>query len=448
MGWTSCRPMGSARATMLGLAMVSGGCDALIGLEGPTKETTDASKEDARAATHDSGRDDAGAGDFGRHDATVDADAAWVEAPHPSQPQIIDIHQFVPLPSSPTIVPITFTSYPFAADVNALVSQLNAAHYWDVLGEYGVTVVNSGAPLAGGDAPTTVTDTDVQAFLTQMFTGDAGAPAAFGTPSASSVYMLYYPTGTTVNPFGETGCVDLQAYHSDFLLGGVDVAYAVVLDCSSGEDGIFNSASAEMLSALTDPDNTSTPRYAELNVDYLAWEQTGDAIEVGSLAVITTTDDSVMLGGVAFPVARAWSNKSALAGHDPAVPADPAAGPYFNSAPVLNDAIHGQFFPGSAAAYPTTGVHIPVGQSGVIDVDLFSDGPTAPWTVTAQTIEQMTGTGDGDLTFSFDRSTGVNGDVLHLTITVASNPATNGQVFVLSSTLGAITHYWYGAVGN
>ena len=93
----------------------------------------------------------------------------------------------------------------------------------------------------------------------------------------------------------------------------------------------------------------------------------------------------------------------------------------------------------------TKGVQIPVGTSKTIDVRLLSDAPTSgPWKVTAVTVSESA----PSLGFSFDRNTGVNGDVLKLTITAKSKGGFGGTVFQLRSTLGGKTNYWMGFVAN
>jgi len=89
----------------------------------------------------------------------------------------------------------------------------------------------------------------------------------------------------------------------------------------------------------------------------------------------------------------------------------------------------------------TKGVKIPVGQMKTIDVDLWSDRAKNPWTVSAQQTS-----GSGNLSFSFDTTTGQNGDVLHLTITSVKSTAFNASGFYVQSTDGAYTHKWYGLV--
>jgi len=94
------------------------------------------------------------------------------------------------------------------------------------------------------------------------------------------------------------------------------------------------------------------------------------------------------------------------------------------------------------------GVHIPVGQSKTIDVDLYSDADTGgPWTVSAQDLNALMGA-PAALSFAFDRTKGQNGEKLHLTIKATKATQFNASVFFLISKLGGRTNLWLGLVGN
>ena len=90
---------------------------------------------------------------------------------------------------------------------------------------------------------------------------------------------------------------------------------------------------------------------------------------------------------------------------------------------------------GSAAE--THGLQIQIGSSRMIDVDLFSAGSIPNgWTVAVYPYESFYG-GTASLAFSLDRSTGGNGDVLHLTITaLRTNPSLGVDPFFILSTYG------------
>ena len=136
---------------------------------------------------------------------------------------------------------------------------------------------------------------------------------------------------------------------------------------------------------------------------------------------------------------------AALGSHDPCQP-HPSADAYFNSAPALPDSVAFTF---SGQKVTTKGVRIPVGATGTVELDLFSDGPTSgPWTVSA--VDVLTWVNQKpELSFTFDRDHGVNGEKVHLSISVlAKDPSFGAEFFAIVSTLGDQQNIWYGTVGN
>jgi hypothetical protein len=92
------------------------------------------------------------------------------------------------------------------------------------------------------------------------------------------------------------------------------------------------------------------------------------------------------------------------------------------------------------------GLKLAAGATTTIDLQLFSEGPTTgPWTVSVYdaTAFITNSTADANLELSLDKSTGQNGDVLHLTITAKSYAPNFGEWegldaagFVIFSDLG------------
>ena len=145
-----------------------------------------------------------------------------------------------------------------------------------------------------------------------------------------------------------------------------------------------------------------------------------------------------------YAVQRIWSNAAAAGSHDPCVPAQPGA--YFNAAPVLPDTITLDL--GSGQKVTTQGVRIPVGQSRTIDVQLYSDAPTAgPWTVGAFNLAMLENK-PAALTLSLDATTGSNGDVVHLTITPLRAEPSGLEAFYVASELAGRETLWVGLVSN
>jgi hypothetical protein len=99
----------------------------------------------------------------------------------------------------------------------------------------------------------------------------------------------------------------------------------------------------------------------------------------------------------------------------------------------------------------TKGMVVPVGSSKVVEVDLFSDGPTSgPIKVKAVDLLYTVYGGSGlpkTLAFVWDRTTGLNGEKLHLAVTVSSASFLGGaHAFLIFATLGDRQQVWPGLV--
>ena len=87
------------------------------------------------------------------------------------------------------------------------------------------------------------------------------------------------------------------------------------------------------------------------------------------------------------------------------------------------------------------------GAEKTVDVALYSDGPTAAWTVSAVDGNELAN-GTADLAFQFDRTTGQNGDTLHMTVHRLQATASGSTLVLVTSKLGAHTNTWTGYIGN
>jgi hypothetical protein len=132
-------------------------------------------------------------------------------------------------------------------------------------------------------------------------------------------------------------------------------------------------------------------------------------------------------------IQRAWSNRAARALLDPCVPQITST-PYFGATPQLGSVIYPVQGGGSIT---TAGLKLEVGQTQTIDVTLFSEAPMpGPFRVTPYDFGYLLG-GPSNLSLALDRTSGQNGDTLHLTIRVlSSNPTVGGEAFILYSEYG------------
>jgi hypothetical protein len=342
---------------------------------------------------------------------------------------------------SPQIYPVFFAGddATTVASLTDFSQNVGSTSYWTATtSEYGVgAATGHPAIMLTQAAPTTIDDSAIQSWLATEFAGTDGFP----TPDANTLIVLYYPASTTITLQGATSCQQFGGYHNSASVNGQQVAYAVVPRCT-GID-LTGAASHELIEAATDPQPMVNPAYVQVDEGDLVWQLLLGGGEVGDMCaqfpnVFTT-----------FPpfnhtVQRTWSNKAAKAGHDPCVP-QLAGEVYFNAAPVLPD-----MAPINLGGQTATikSVSIPVGQSKTIPVQLFSDGPMAPWTVSAVDPAVSLGAPAPLLSFSFDKTTGSNGDTLNLTITVMTAGQGNVEVFFVKSTSGSTHFDWFGAVSN
>jgi len=384
-------------------------------------------------------------------DASPDAPAPY-PAPFPAPPTAVTGGG--PVLAHPRLVPVTFSN-DAGSDAAALVdftNKVGKTAYWSALSEYGVGAGSATTAVALTEtAPMNIDDSAIQTWLAGKL--DANDPA-WPTADANTIYVLYYPAGTTITISSgggtATSCAQFGAYHSNTTLdashGSINVAYAVIPRCASFDSlSMLDSATAatshELVEASTDPYPNAAPAgYQQVDDADLAWAFVLGGGELGDLCA-QQLSSFTKFAELPYTVQRFWSNASAAAGHDPCVPTLPNE-VYFQAAPVLDTVSL------SGAPGPLNGVTIPVGQSKVVNVELFSDAPTSgPWTVQALDYAQLT-SGTADLSFSFDRTTGSNGAVLKLTITVVRAGQYGFEPFILKSTLGSATSLWIGIVGN
>lgn len=384
----------------------------------------------------------------GSNPAPGDASApSGYPAPHPSPPQVISLGGPV---IAPTIVPITWTGDPFAADIDAFTAKVGASAWWAaVTAEYGAGTATSAAPVhVQTAAPATIDDTAIQQFIKSNVGGLL--PAA----KQGMVYAFFYPAGTTVTWYGAASCAQNEGYHWDLAIDATTkVSYVVVPRCDTavgapgitGIDAMTLVASHEYVEAATDPFPTLAPAYGALDPAHTIWGVLED-VEIGDLCT-WVQGVTIKPPDLGYVVQRIWSNAAITAGHDPCIPA-PQDEVYFNSVPVLGDDV-------SVTSYgqPTTtkGLSIPVGQTRTVDVVLYSDGPTGgPWTLTAADAPSYgIPPGTHNLSLVFDPPQGRNGDHVKLTITVnAYDPQTGAAPFMITSTLGQRQNTWFGLAGK
>jgi hypothetical protein len=327
----------------------------------------------------------------------------------------------------------------YASDTGAgvadtMLSRIGATDYWSAATkEYGVGPATSlPAATLTSAAPATVDDADVRTWLKQKL--DAQDPV-LAVPDDDTAYVFVLPPTTKVTRKGAALCGLIGGYHDELTLAnGRGVAYVVVPQCASflgmkGSDALTFILSHELVETSTDP-YPATAKSNTLGERDVVWQAMWGGEEAGDLCALT--ENAVRLPDLDLLVQRTWSNAAARAGHAPCVPAAGAVG--FGAAPVLPD---GAIYGTSKVAM----VALAVGASRTIDVQLFSEAPTADFTVAALDLasaESKTTTPELALTFEGGAKTfvGHNGDVAKLTVTALRTGSQPGgtSLFMIAAT--------------
>jgi len=386
---------------------------------------------------------DSGAADTGA-DADNGAPSDTYPFPHPPLPQIQNLGGVVM--KAPKLVPVIYAQDGYRAQIEAFLQQLVASQYLaDATSPYGAGKATLAAPIELPDVPpATADDLDTQALLAAHI-GKGGWPAA----TDDTLFMVFYPQTTKVTyPKLGQACVDFWSYHLEMPLdGGGRAAYAVEPRCGklwgmTGFDVISARASHDLVNAMVDAFPISSPAWHVTDDDHFAWSVAPGG-QPANMCAWQRDGYARVVGN--FIVQRTWSNAMAAQSHDPCLPA--SAGPFFAAAPIFPDTV--SITGGAWGSRATKGVRIPVGQKRTLDVVLFSDGPTDAFNVQAQDVDQILDPqSTGKLDFAWDRTTGKNGEKLHLTITALATGKYGGAELVIWATSGSTTHAWWGFVAN
>lgn len=392
----------------------------------------------------DSAQTDAGQPDASLVDVTMDAPLEAAALPPVPSVQYLGGTVL----NAPQVIPILYSIDSKVADVQAFLGALGTSTYFQqVTAEYvdGGSALTAVNPIVLTDTPpSTIDDTQIGPWLANLVQSDAGLPP----PAQGNIYVIFYPSTTTVTvkAAGWTLCSNNLGYHT----ASPTLVYAVIPDCgpvvgrtTTALDSVTSIASHEIVEAVTDPlgseDNLG---WVTLDAQHAVWNFS-PGTEIGDLCAFQPQSYQRIVG--AYVVQRMWSNASAAAGHDTCVPL--LSTPYFNAIPLFTGSVP---IVGPLGQVTTAGVLVPVGQSATIQVQFLSDGPTGDWNVIAQN-EPPTSL---PLKFSWDTSTGNNGDVRNLTITRMSNDTSGrgGSEFRLESVGSGVSagqqSLWWGFVGQ
>jgi hypothetical protein len=404
------------------------------------------------------------AGHTGAADVTVTATVdAGKFTTLPSPPQVVNDDGGVL--SSPIIVAIFFNNDDPSLEptLQEFYKGLGTSSVWKAATEYGVGPATTQIVELNEAAPATIDDTpDQQGDNTALETWLLGEITNKTLPAVTpnTTYMINYPTGTTVTSMGNQ-CVDFDGYHSDMQDNDNNlISYGVVPRCtdmgSTTEITFTSTVTHEAIEAATDPWPDYSPAWAQADNAHLFFDEANDGSEVADMC---ENDPEAYYAFSDFPytVQRIWSNKAALAGHDPCVPELPNT-VFFNAVPELPDTGPFDYY---GSTVDVSSISIPVGGTKTVYLDLYSDGSVPDWDVTVFDLNVFNGAPANQalLTINQTVTTGNNGDRIPVEITVksAGDPNTNGEIqnteiFAIVSSQGlsetAPAHFWYGIVTN
>ena len=389
-------------------------------------------------ALHDSGGGHADSGAGADASGGTDSGGAFVPAPHPPFPKLVNSGGSVL--TTPKVVGVFFSNYDHIAEVDAMLQGLptvklpNGESFWSsAVGEYGVgplTVLPSIKLTTA--APTT--SPNVASFVQSEIQSNA----AFASVDTDTIVAVFYPSTTPLSGSCAAQSLGFGGYHESTSTSKGTIPYAVSVECAnfapSGTtlDMVTIAGSHEIIEAATDPFPSNSPAYASLDnngwaMDVLLQgnEENGD---------MCTINDGFGRPSTQFPylLQRGWSNEAAAAGNlDPCQPSIDPGQPFVGAYPVMPDMVSVQ---GASGTGP--GVQIAVGQSKTIEVDCFTFEPTPAFTVGAR---QSRAISPPELTFAWDSTACQNGDKRKLTITVSSQGKGGYEAFLLYTELPGTT---------
>ena len=317
--------------------------------------------------------------------------------------------------AGPRIIPVFFSNVPAQAATLTALQALVASPEWSALSEYGVGPATIGSPVyLTTAAPSSTTISGIRSYVSSNAT-------SWGTIDGSEIFIVYYPTTTTITDLG-----DDASYHTVALVSSMEVPYAVIPNYQE-VNGYLNVYLQyhELAEASTDPFGGG---FSALNHDFSAW--TFDGSEIADLCTLFSTFStsvSPFMHGI-------WSDAAVNQGLSPCTTAGSSnLGYLFGAYPVLPDTYIGSIYQGDSNA----SVGIAPGASLTIPINVFSYGPlTTPINLTVTQLNTNP-TKTNALGLSLDQNSGLNGSVVHLTITAPQTPlsqTTNYASFLITAT--------------
>jgi len=421
----------------LGLLLVLGtACGGSDGIDldggGDAATTNDAQSNDV-AQSNDAGSDvtePVDAGPYGQPSSTYPAFTPWMG-------QLTK--QGGPILTAPVIVTITWDGDTGRTTFESFGDGIGASPYWAAaVGEYGVGPATSGSANhvhVSTTPPTQWTDSNVRTWI------GSNLGTLLPAPTSQTIYVVYISNATTFIFGNQNACNSIGGYHDSFTSNSGIIAYAVLPSCSS-DSKTTQYASHEIGEAATDPQPSNSIGLYGWDDPYLAFhewqrgnDENGDACEFFQDSYYTEQTP------FNFQVARLWSNKMGPLGHSPC---QPYAAPYFNVAPLgISDITVDLSQEGGPTNFKTKGFTCALNATCQIPVGIYTDGQTGPITVTAAESNPLVNPVTGRLTLSVDpqKTSGVNGEITYINVTVNNKGPLNAEMLTVITQLGTTKHY-------
>jgi hypothetical protein len=416
---------------------------------------------------------DAGPGNEGGSDATPGEAGAQEAGAYPAF--AVDLPQVQKnqgaILAKPVIVTVSWPGDSNASTWEAFDDALGGSSYWaSTTSEYGVGAATSGGSnhvRMNRPFPASISYTDLQSFVASALQaaasdagvggGDAGSaeggapdpawplPVVDASGKAQTIYSLFIPpTSIVTDPGTGTSFCTLGGfgYHDSATFGAssAPVAYVVNLQCpGENVDALEENAAHETVEAATNPYvETSSQGYIGVDDAHVAWDlYTGVSEEVADMC--QNWQDSYYQESGNFPywVQRSWSNAQAAKGGAPCVPV--ASGPHHGMTlmPAQESSFTIDLASFGGGKVSTQGFAVTLGQPTTFQVGFYSDAPAPAWTIAydfpAQLSTLMGGGGsNGSATVSIDQTSGQNGDLANVTVTVKTKAPAGFHVMAIT----------------
>jgi hypothetical protein len=341
----------------------------------------------------------------------------FVPAPHASFP-LVTAHGGPVIPHI-ELVPVYFGDDPLREGLESFNSWVLSSDYWKTVGaDYGVLPGTRLPAVQFASVPAgPISDTTIGNWIAARV-----ADGSLPKPSASTVFALFYPSGTTITSGAtSTSCAGFAGFHESVPMANAifigTVPFVVVPRCSfsAGDELIVATdvASHEYLEAATDPFSADLAWFMDgkAGQPLEAWQMLS-GLEVADLCENQSYD---VIDG--FTVQDMWSNSAAQAGNDPCQPSDPKH-PFFTVS--ANDTIY----------------HAQPGSTVTVHATAWSNLPAPDWSIAVNWGDVPDSDFDGQASLS--RATVNNGDEVTATITVPASPTMVGGRSVYRFTIDSI----------